>query len=223
VSRAVPRFHRVNPALPAATGAVYNVIASGSGEAGIWLMNFGYMSASFAQTILSEPNLATSWCNNFAAGLRGLLSTVYFLSAVKVVCVSVPTRQPFLNTTNANLGAGTGGATPLPSVNAVVMSKGTLIRGQHGRGRNYFPGVPSSDVNPAVDPDRITPAAQAAYQAFANLMNTTPIVDGATNVAPAIFTRTRAGIPVTLAAGVATMRVSSILGSVRRRRLGRGK
>lgn len=223
MSRAVPRFRRVNPPLPAITGAVYNVIAEGSGEAGLWLMNFGYMAASFAQTATSEFNLSQSWGNNFAVLLRAVLSQVYSLTAIKVVCVSLPTRQPFLNTTNANLGNGTVAVPPLPSVNAAVMSKATGVRGQHGRGRNYFPAVPTNFVVPATDPDRLTVAAVANYMAFVNALNTTAIVDGATQVLPAIFTRTLHGLPVATAALVLTMRMSSILGSVRRRRLGRGK
>ena len=150
MSRAVPRFRRTNPALPVITTPCYEVSAIGFGEAGMFMVNFAYLMSAGGQTSSSESNLATSWCNNCAAAFRACISNLYTLTSVKVSCVSNNTRMPFTNTSNANLGVGTVGFFPLPSTNAAILSKQTTVKGQHGRGRNYMPGIPTSSLVPRI-------------------------------------------------------------------------
>lgn len=222
MSKAAPRFRRNNPALPVITTPLYEVSAIGAGEAGIFICNFAYLMLAGGQTSASESNIATSWANNAAAAFRACLSNLYTLTSVKVTCVSNNTRMPFTNTANANLGVGTVGFFPLPSTNAGIISKQTTVKGQHGRGRNYIPGIPTSFVTPAVAPDQLNAGALTAYTSLCVAVGL-QVADGGTNGALCVYTRVKNGANVTNAAAVQTIFARPLIGTVRRRRAGRGK
>lgn len=223
MSRAAPRFRRPSPSLPALGFPAYLVQAQGHGEAGIFLVNFAYIANNVAQTAASEANIAASAAVAWAAAFRGCMNASYSLDAIKVTCVTTVTRQPFTNNTSAALGAGTIAGNPLPSTVAATIAKSTATKGQHGRGRNYMPGVPQSFITAATDPDRINAVGLVAYNAFVTALLNTALADGATNCNLAIYTRVAAGQPVTKGQLVTTCVMRSLLGTIRRRRVGRGK
>jgi len=195
----------------------------GTGEFGIWIVNLGYLGANAPIPANAESAIANSWATQCAAAFRSVITSDAGLFAVKVTCVSNIQRIPFQNVTNTALGNGTATGNPLPSVNAVVVSKQTGTKGQHGRGRNYMPSVPGAFVNNAVDPDRITTGSVGLYQSSINTWFSAAITDGTNPVTLAIFTRVTKGAAVTNAANVLTYIIRPLLGTVRRRRIGRGK
>jgi hypothetical protein len=223
MSKANPRFRRANAVLPVLTTPAYMVTAFGTMEAGIWLCNFGYIASAPGQTLNSESNIATSWLNTNAVALRGCMSSIWSLTGCKVTCVTTPSRIPFTNTTNANLGVGTVISPPFPSTVAGIISKATATKGQHGRGRNYIGGVPTAYVSSNVNPDVLNIGGVTAYNTFIATVDGAGTVDGATLLTLAILQRVPKGAAVTNGQTVQTVTLRTLLGNVRRRRFGRGK
>jgi hypothetical protein len=223
MSKANPRFRRVNPPLPVASGYVVNVQPYGHGEAGIWLMNIGYQAAVTSVPNGAEAAIALSWISVCAVALRACMVPTYSLDGVKVTCVSNLLRNPQTNSSSVSLGAGTFSGTALPSTVAGVISKRTVWKGQHGRGRNYLPGVPQGFVTPATDPDRINSTGIASYNSFITDLQSGSVTDGTNLMTPCVYTRVPKGGNVTQAANVISWLMQPLLGTVRRRRVGRGK
>lgn len=223
MSRANPRFRRINPNLPVYPNPVYLVQAIGASEAGIWYMDFGYAMTAAGQSAASEANIAATWLTTNGANLRAVMTPQAALNSVKVTCVSTPTRIPYTNTTSAFLGNGTAAGQAEPSTTASILSKYTTTKGQHGRGRNYFPNVPTAFISPVLDPDRLNAAALVAYGTFITSLTGVGTTDAGNVANLCIYTRTARGAPVTLAALVTVVVMRQLLGNIRRRRIGRGK
>jgi hypothetical protein len=222
MSKAHPRFRRVNPPLPAiGVNHVYMATFSGTADNDVWHFNISFMGADILGGN-SESNIAQSIETTLATPLPKIWDIDTNWLSVKVACLDIPTRQPFTRFVNGGAGyPGTDGfvTTHLPSSCAAVVSKYTAFKGQHGRGRNYFPAVPTNFVVPANGTNILTPGAVAFYQGVVNALEANTIVDAATTMQPCIFTRPQpAGFPVTNAATVQFMIVRTSLGVVRKRR-----
>jgi hypothetical protein len=224
MSRAVPRFRRFNPPLPAATGYVMQVLMSGLMDGQRWVMDFGFMGVGTPPPAGAEATVAGSFTTLMQPTWQPLTANNVSWDTTKVSCVSIPTRNPFVLTTAPLPLFGSGGAAGhLTSTDAGIFSKYTLFKGQHGRGRNYIPGMPESFVAPAVDANDLTAGGIAALSAFATAARTQPFTDGVNTLDLCIYTRPAKGLPVTLAANVIVVTPRPLLGTVRRRRVGRGK
>lgn len=119
--------------------------------------------------------------------------------------------------------AGTVATDGDTSTVAAVLTKYTAVKGQHGRGRNYMPTLPGTFTNDAVDPNRLTAAAVAIYTTFIGAILLPIDVGG---IEYNLCVSTRPNPPNTLtrqAAPVVNMVVQPLLGTVRRRREGRGQ
>jgi hypothetical protein len=118
---------------------------------------------------------------------------------------------------------GTAGATALPSTVAAVLTRYTGLKGQHGRGRLYMPCVPNTFVTPAVDPNSLNGAAVTAYDALQAAM-IVALTDGVTPHRAVVVTRALkpATVP-SFAAAISSVVLETTLGTVRRRRKGRGQ
>lgn len=118
--------------------------------------------------------------------------------------------------------AGTVASHPLPGPVAAILTKRTNIKGQHGRGRMMMPWVGISFTTPATDPNVLNNTAFSAYNAFIAAI-TVPVAAGGANWTPSVITRpVPPAIAVTNGANIESWTVQSILGTVRRRREGRG-
>jgi hypothetical protein len=223
MSKAVPRFKRNNPALPPIAGAVYLVTVGGDIDNQTWYCNFGYMASSFSQVSVSESNISASFITNVIPAFKACLDPTNDITSVKVACVSVPTRAPFVQTGGSFPLSGTAGATHLPSTVAGIISKYTPTRGQHGRGRNYIPGIPNTFVTPTVDPDRLNSTGITAYNALATALDVQLTDTGGVVLDMCIFKRVAKGLSVLNGQDVSTFQTRPLLGTVRRRRIGRGK
>lgn len=223
MSKANPRFRRVNPQLPNLSTPVYQVTVSGSGEAGIWLINLAYLASASPQTNLSEQNIATTWNTQCNVSLKACLNQTYTYTGVKVTCVTNPNRIPYTGTGLTGMGSGTVLSSALPSTVAAIFSKYTTTKGQHGRGRNYMPAPPITFTTPASLPDYVNATGLTAYNSFLSAIQSASIVDGSTLMALCIYTRVAKGQPVTQGQFCSVVQMRSLLGTVRRRRTGRGK
>jgi hypothetical protein len=222
MSRANPRFKRTNAPLPAFVFPIYQVTVSGIIDQQTWLCTMCYLARVAAQTPASEANLAASWLTVNNAAWRACMDGQTSLLTVKVTCVSAPARIPGFA---FQFGAGSLGTAPaghLDSEVAAILSKATLTKGQHGRGRLYIPGVPTSFISTLTDPNRINGASLATYGTLATSLMA-PILDGANSADPGLYTRLPKGQPVTAAQILSAINTRALLGTVRRRRIGRGK
>ena len=221
MSRANPRFRRVNPPLPpvgAGNGIVQYQIR-GSIEGQLTISSFYY---SAAVPVPTPGQLAT---------LRGNISTN--LLAKYALCVSadwaltievlnVVHRNDLFGSTSTGNVPTVGGrpAGHLPTEVAGVINKVSAVKGQHGRGRLSLPAIATSDVTLS----RITNAGElAALNNLEGAMLATA-TDGVNTWTPCIAQR--GVVPPKLVVGftpLVTAITNTLLGTIRRRKIGRGK
>jgi len=117
---------------------------------------------------------------------------------------------------------GTAGATHLPLEMAAVQTLRSNLKGQHGRGRLSMPAVPNTFTTPATDPNILNATGHTAYAALLAAL----LANIATALGTWVWTiHTRPSPPSVLvnsAANVVSATTNDVLGTVRRRRPGRG-
>lgn len=222
MSRLNPRFHRNNPQLPAALPNVVQLTLFFTLENQICLNNLYYFDGGLTASITLLTSFLSAWVTAHQAALLGILSADTTFTQVKAFYTNVPAIIPQYQIIPAGT-VGTGGSGHEPTPISVVFSKASNIKGQSGRGRFYSVGVPPA----AVTGSTLTPST--AFQTNAALwvthMNNNLVV-GANSYLPGIFSR-RGYNKVSGAgggfSGLTTVYIRQILGTVRRRRLGRGK
>jgi len=224
MSRANPRFKRTNPPLPAiGANNIFLATVRGVADNEEWLVNYAYMGAD-ALTAASEQNIATAIDTTCRIAITGVLDSSCTYASVKVQCLNVPSRISYTFYTNGGVPRpGVIGSTHLPKEMSAIISKYTSTKGQHGRGRNYWPAIPVSFTTPATNPNNLNATGLAAYTTLWENFNSVDIVDGAVIMYVSVYTHVKGNSPVTLAQNVATWVVQPILGTTRRRRPGRGK
>lgn len=226
MSKAVPRFKRFNPPLPSiGANNIFLCTMQGIADSEIWIVNLAVMGAN-TLVPLSEYNIAVSFDSTMHSAIQGVLDSSVTWNSVKVTCLNVPTRTPYVRFVNAGAGwAGTVGATHLPKEMAVVMSKYTVYKGQHGRGRNYYGPIPVTFVTAGANANSLNATGLAAYLTLQVAIDNGTIVDAAVAMNPAIYQRTKgfSPPPVSLGALVTQLVTRTVLGTVRRRRPGRGR
>jgi hypothetical protein len=110
----------------------------------------------------------------------------------------------------------------LPLEMAAIITKYSLLKGQHGRGRIYMPSVPITFTTPATSPNKINATGRTAYGDLGDLTMAV-LTSGGLNYKPVIVTRPIAPINIATRGVVISQTFTQpILGTVRRRRLGRG-
>lgn len=222
MSRAQPRFRRVNPPLPVTSTAILRLTVFVLVDGQQCLMNFDYQIVSGPIAGTAEADLIVAWRLANEPALQAIISNDALITGYKCAMISQPTRIPAYFVIALGGLLGTGGATHLPTTVAGVVSKYTLIKGQHGRGRNYVPAVPTAFVTPGTNADSMNAAGLAAYATFAGLM-AAGLLGAGTNFSPCISQRDKGVVAVTKAENVVQTIVRPLLGTVRRRRVGRGK
>lgn len=222
MSRAVPRFRRTNaPLPPVATAKVIQITVQGSVEGQMTINTFYYLSppGGSAHTQATMRGAATAWQTAFLARYRAAISVDWTLTSVAAISLSDFTLIPFVDTTNAGQ-AGTGPAGHEPTMVASVISRITAVRGQHGRGRIYLPAVPTAWVTNST----VTLAAGtlAYFNVGTDMLNGFTL--GADVYGAALVQRSKI-LPKTLIGAGFIINVANrpLLGTVRRRRIGRGR
>lgn len=221
MSRATPRFRRPNPPMPALTQNMFqvNVLLSvqgqtaintfyyGDGQAvGVGVNPTGLAIAMLALLPLYQPIMGTD-CTVVGVTVRCLNNP----SAISVTRL-LPTPLP-----------GTVASTSLGTMYAATILRQTVVRGQAGRGRVTSPGVPFTFAN--VPATTLMPAAGTAYVNWCNLFLMTSVMSGGVTYVPYLYSRgLRTQTPkVPGAAPLLSFLVKALIGTVRRRKIGRGK
>lgn len=221
MSRASPRFKRVNPSLPA-VGSTNGVIVyqiRGAIEGQLTISSFFYSAPVPAPT----PGQLTSLRVAASTALRALYAAC--LSAdwgLTIEVLNVVHRNDiFGNSSTANVPlAGGRTAGHLPTEVAMVLNKTTAVKGQHGRGRVGLPAVAIADVTAS----RIT--AGTLLTALGNLGTAMlgGISDGTNTWTPCLAQRGTSSPKLVIGfSALTSVATNTLLGTVRRRKIGRGK
>jgi hypothetical protein len=221
MSRANPRYHRINPSLPlvgSGNGVVqYRII--GVIENQMTMNTFYYSAAVPAPTTTQLNTLLT----NIQAGMFPLyklcLSADWKCSSE---ALNVVHRNDILGVQSAaNLNvAGGRAAGHMPTEVAQPIIRYTATKGQHGRGRFSLPAISTADVTASA----IT--AAAAVTAIANFSTEclATFSDGANTWTPCLAQRSTASPKLVIGFAPLTKLIfSPNLGTIRKRKIGRGR
>ncbi len=221
MSRAVRRFVRVNPHLPSIVGLagciVYKII--GSLENQLTVNTFYYSSVNIAPNTSQLTTLLAAISTNLMAAYRACVSADWTCTLERIDVVHRNDLNGVQSLANA-AAAGTRGAGHFPTEVAITIARSSLVKGQHGRGRISLPAVPLADVTAS----NIT--AVALVNNLLTLCAQMKLVasDGANNWTPSIAERSVTSPKLVIGASAITAcSPRTLLGTCRRRKIGRGK
>lgn len=221
MSRALPRFHRSNPPLPSVgttNGVVlYRMIGSLEGQLTVTTFYFssGVAAPTPAQLTTLLTNISTNLANQYATNI----SSDWTITRETLDVVHRADLAGVLSTARAGQAGGRAGG-HLPTENAMVLVRYTAVKGQHGRGRIGLPPPAPADVT-------ASRVSAAGLITTLNTLATQMLVtasDGANTWTPCSVQR--ATVPPKLVVGFSPLTrivVNTLLGTVRRRKIGRGK
>jgi hypothetical protein len=181
---------------------------------------------SFGST-LATPSPAEMLA--FSTAFQAIMLTNYLacltadskLDEILITDLSVGTVPSLHDRTNTGT-AGSVADHALPFEMAVVLSKRTALRGQHGFGRIAMPCIPSTFVDLATHSNELNATGLGTYSNLADSMEQN-ITHGAITYEPVVTTRPIAPATlVTHAAKVTSVLLRTPLGTCRRRKPGRG-
>lgn len=220
MSRANPRYRRFNaPGIAIGTNSTVEYIIKGTAEGQTVISGFSYYVALQFPSPTQLSNALTSISGILKTAYLNCICIDYAMVSETLIVTSSNTTQGVVSTANA----GALGARPtphLPLTNAIIINKASVLKGQHGRGRLSLPCVSEGDTLNSY----VSLAAEKNALAILALAMLTQGTDGANAYVPCITTRS----PVTprLVTNYVLMtaaRVNFLLGTIRKRKIGRGK
>lgn len=218
MSRANPRFRRQNPKLPTPTSNVYRVRLLGQVEFQLTSNSFYFFDGNpFASTTLTNlQNLSTAIgaAGSLIPKYAAAISADWHLTNYIIDSPTSPTLAA-LNVSQITLGGGPAGHEPTEV--AAPFIRYSTVKGQCGRGRFSLPAVPTGWVS-ASNTNNNTAYNALAAEVLVNLTG------GADTFHPCIFSRNGSrAFPGIGVAALSACTYSTLLGTIRRRKIGRGK
>jgi len=222
MSRASPRFRRVSPPLPLlgpTNGAVvYKIFGTIEGQ--MTMSSFFYAAAVNNPTTGQLTTLLANIHTSLWAAYRSCISVDWATVKERVDVVHRNDLAGVDSFTVAGSG-GTRSAGHLPTEVAIQLIRYSAVKGQHGRGRVSIPGVPTADVT----------GSNISAGTLVTALNTlvtqilTTVTDGGGNTYTSSICQRATGSPklVIGSAPIVRMTVPTLLGTIRRRKIGRGK
>jgi len=218
MSRARPRFTRVNFPPPPPAYNVWRLAVVGSIEGQMTINNFFYhdgIAITSGVTGIVQNNLYNAFVG--ASGpwdeYKGALSADWTSVEIRV---DSPTSLDFGTAIYPQGAAGLGAGGHEPTTVAVILSKLTELKGQCGRGHWALPAVPSSVVLNS------TLSNLTAYNNLKTALLAT-LTLGGTSFKPVVFSKGTKQTPRIGYSEIGAITVRPVLGTCRRRKLGRGK
>lgn len=217
MSRANPRYRRVNQSLPAATGNVirYKIICQI--ESQITISTFWFVDNNAPGSMTSAEQLSI---DTALSAVGNLLPKFFACCSADLVGVATEIdspNNPLLVTYQSPLvGGGTGPAGHEPTYVSATMARVTDFKGQCGRGRLAIPAVPTAWVT-ASSLTNLTPYNALAAQMVQN------VTAGAATLVPSLYSRGSRLFKTVGAAPLNDVAIRPLLGTTRRRKVGRGK
>lgn len=221
MSRSNPRFHRVNPPLPAVgtTNGVVQYVIEGRIEGQMTLSTFMYGAPTPTLSLTQQTTLLNNIHTNLFTKYLALISSDWtcFRELLRVV------HRNDLTTVTSIGSFGTAGTRPAlhePTEVAGIFLRIGNVKGQHGRGRVSIPAISTADVSGS----NWQGAAIVANQLLFDSAMLATASDGTNTWTPCIGQRSTAS-PKLIIGFTALQSVNAVplLGTVRRRKIGRGK
>lgn len=215
---------RVAAPAPAITGDVVRLTAMvlADGQQAQWSID--YMSNMFSASPQGDMSfLLAQWETAFAPGIKAALDAMSTYEGVLGTFLSRADIATQTLTTGSGVGTIAGGHLPLEM--AVTFRKNSVLKGAHGRGRLSWGPVSATFVVTGTDANNITGAARTALQVIGTALAAPITIVGGSGAtfSPCVSTRPLLGASiVTHAQPVNTVTVDLLLGTVRRRKPGRG-
>jgi len=220
MSRANPRFRRVSANLPVlgATTTV-QIALLGTIEGQIVMSTFAWQAPTAAPTPAQLSALVTAFDTAYRTKYLTCMSNDYTMSGYRLTVTSNNTTQGV----NSNLGTGvvgTGGGGHQPTEIATTITRQSAIKGQHGRGRLGLPAVPLAAV---INSTLAVGAYRTGLTSLTAQMLLT-LSDGVNTWTPVITQRSTASPKLVIGASpVIGSTFDLVVGTIRRRKIGRGK
>lgn len=221
MSRANPRFKRTNAPLPAIPGGSHVVLYRilGNLESQLTISTFYWMGANANPTSTQLTTLLTAISAGLFTKYAALCSADWTGRQERLDVVDVNSIAGVLS--NANQGvAGTRTAGHEPTEVAQPVIRYTAVKGQHGRGRFSIPGISTADVTGSA-------IVAGTWNTALGLFNTAMMAaysDGANSWIAVLASRSSTAPRLANGASALTSAVKSpLLGTIRRRKIGRGK
>lgn len=213
----MPRHNAIAPAI---TGDVYRISIYTTNQSQVCINSFDLMGNSFASTPSTNMvALLNAWALNNQTAYLNCLAGLARLNYYIMACISsntAPSIQKVVGT------SGQVATPPLPIEIAAIVKKITGLKGQHGRGRVFMPGVPAAFTTNATDPNNLNTASLITYTAFCASILTATVAGGNTYL-PVVSTRPVGPLNVvTNAAVMIDANPVALLATQRRRKIGRG-
>jgi len=216
----MPRQNPDAPAVPVGT-PLFRVVTTVTANQQLYEVVLDYLaSAPIAANLAAQTAFLTAWRTNVQVPWLATLPSTVSITQFQVQEVAagvIPTYQV------AGLAlAGTVVQPPLNGMLAAVLTKFTALKGQHGRGRAYVGPLPATFITPATDPNLLNAAGIAAFTTLGAAIQQAVVAAGV-NWNLVVSTRPVAPIfTVQRVAGVSSMVPVATVGTVRRRKEGRG-
>jgi hypothetical protein len=221
MSRASPRFRRVNPSLPAVGSTqgvvVYKVV--GSIESQLTINTFFYLGPVNNPTAAQLTALLTSISGVIFNNYKACLSADWSLTRETLDVV----HRTDINGVQSVANVPSVGGRPAlhePTEIAAVILRKSAFKGQHGRGRLSLPAISTSDVGASSIIGTALPTALAGLRGQMLLSAS----DGVNSWVPCIAQRTNVSPHfIVAAAQITSTSQNLLLGTIRRRKIGRGR
>ena len=221
MSRASPRFRRSNPSLvPIGTTngcALYRIVGSIEGQ--MTVSGFYYFASVPTITQTQMSTLLAAIRANLRGNYINCISSDWSLTLESLALVHRNDVATFISTTGSLL-VGARSAGHLSTEMTCWINRVSFVKGQHGRGRVSIPAIAAADATNS----KISAAAeQTVLLSLASAMLTSAS-DGTNTWLPCIAQRaTTSPKLVTATSQLSSATPNFLLGTVRRRRIGRGK
>lgn len=217
MSRANPRYHRTNTVPPPPTGNVWHVKIKGSIEGQMTISNFYYEDTQTpgSGTLAIQQALfnGLTVVGNLVPKYEACLSVDWVANSIIIDSPNNQALAAYVQPWSTAAGGPTGHE---PTEVAAVILKQTSLKGQCGRGRVELPAVPTAWVGSS----QLT--TTTAYQALAGQM-IAQVVNGGYTFTPGIYSRGTRQVRLPGFTALVSCAVTTLLGTIRRRKIGRGK
>jgi len=209
-------YTRNNPALPALTPNLWQIVLKGRIEGQSTFNTFYYHDGGGVVGPTTETTAMAAWQSMMATFWAPMISTDWLAVSVTMESLTQLTRVPVTVAGLAGMnGSVVGGHAD--TMLAITLLRQSGYRGQCGRGRLALPGCPLTFV---------TQSSLSAAGLLAIVPNSTALAntfaDGPTTYTPHIYSKGSHFAPTRGSAPVLTTGWDSVIGTCRRRKLGRG-
>jgi hypothetical protein len=222
MSRQTPRFRRANPPLPVPLNNVYAVSLVGSIDQQETITTYYYQDQNARGTGQAPMALALRVAAIIAPAQAAVSASTWSANEVIVRMLTDATTPTTIFSLPAPI-PGTVAGQADGTIAAATITRQTAFRGQTGRGHVNLPAVPATAVT--ADGTSLTAASMLSLGIYANTVFFTALVGGGNTFNPVLASRgTRTQMPkVVGSAPLVTFNIRQLLGTVRRRKIGRGK